>query len=83
MSKHKICPAISRSKKLVTFILNRCIADFGKNIYVVGAAQQSTNILQGEGDESLSLGKPMQPQEEHIEEQKDEENDEQLEEEEK
>ena len=45
--------------------------------------QESTDVLQEEDDKSLSLGMPMQPQEEDNEEQKDQENDEQLENEER
>ena len=64
---------------MVAPILDLCIEDFDKNIYVVDtrmrAAQERTNILQEEDDEILSLGMPMQPQEEGNEEQKDEEND--------
>jgi hypothetical protein len=44
------------------------LIEFDENIYVVDtrmrAAQESTNILQEEDDESLSLGMPMSPQEE-------------------
>ena len=47
----------------VTLILDYCIDNFSDNISVanynkrVKAARESTNILQGEDDESISLGK--------------------------
>ena len=75
-------------------LLELCTLEFDENIYVVDTrkrfAQGSTDVLQEEDDEnisleeevceeddkSLSLGMPMQPQEEDNEEQEDEKNDE-------
>src|SRR4051812_36111214 len=69
----------------MTTILDICVTEFDDNIYVVDTrkivSQESSNILQEGYDESLSLGMPMQPQEEFNEDLKDEENGEELEEE--
>jgi len=81
INEHETCPVASKFKDLIGGILNLCIIEFDENIYVVDtrmrAAQESTNILQEEDDESLSLGMPMSPQEEDKEEQKKEEEDDQ------
>jgi len=80
IDEHETCPIASQFKVLIATILDLCIVEFNENIYVVDtrkrAAQESSNILQEEDDKSLSLGMPMQPQEEDNEEQKDEGNDE-------
>ena len=74
INEHETCRIASMFKDMVTPILDLCMDEFDENIYVVDtrrrAAQARTNILQGEDDESLSLGMPMQPQEEGNEEQK-------------
>ena len=75
IDEHETCPIASQFKVLIATILDLCIVEFNENIYVVDtrkrAAQESSNILQEEDDKSLSLGMPMQPQEEGKEEQKD------------
>jgi hypothetical protein len=81
INEQETCHVASKYKIVINTILYDCIADFGENIYVIDydkrvrAAQESTNILHEEDDERISLGMPMQPQEE--------ENDEQLEKEER
>ena len=71
IDEHDTCPIASQFKVLIATILDLCIVEFNENIYVVDtrkrAAQESSNILQEEDDKSLSLGMPMQPQEEDIE----------------
>ena len=89
IDEHETCPIASQSKNTIAIILNICIRK--------RFAQGRSNILQEEDDENisleeevceeddknLSLGMPMQPQEEDNDEQNDEENDEQLENEER
>ena len=96
IDEHETCPIAAQSKNMVAIFLKICINEFDENIYVVDTrkrfAQGTTDVLQEEDDEnisleeevceaedkSLSLRMSMQPQEEYNEEQKDEENDEQL-----
>jgi hypothetical protein len=72
--EHEIYPIASKFQSAVTNILDYYLTNFKENIYVVDfikrgmAAQESTHILQREDDESISLGMPMQPQEEDKEE---------------
>ena len=67
IDEHETCPIASQFKVLIATILDLCIVEFNENIYVVDtrkrAAQESSNILQEEDDKSLSLGMPVQPQE--------------------
>ena len=63
----------------ISIILQLCKKEFSDNVYVkerILAAMKSTNILQEEEDKNLSLGMPVQPQE-------DDENGEKLENEER
>ena len=53
-------------KGQVSIILQICKKEFSDNVYVkerILAATESTNILQEEEDKNLSLGMPVQPQE--------------------
>ena len=76
--EHETCPVASKFKSSIIGILNYCKTNYIENIYVVEfkergtAAQERTNILQGEDDEIISLEMPMQIQEEDKEEQKKE-----------
>jgi hypothetical protein len=80
----KTCPVASKSIILITTILDLCIGDFSENISTVDfnkrvrASQENTNILQGEDDEGITLGMPMQPQQDDKEEQKKEDEDEKI-----
>jgi hypothetical protein len=74
-ARSKNCSFTTKLKCISSFLLKTCIENFSDNAYVLCyenlslAAQESTNILQEEDDKSLSLGMPMQPQEEDKEEQ--------------
>jgi hypothetical protein len=67
IDEHETCPIASQFKVFIANILDLCILEFNENIYVVDtrkrAAKESSNILQEEDDKSLSLGMPVQPQE--------------------
>ena len=85
----KTCAIAWKFDMGITLLLNHCISNFSENIYVVDfnegyiAAQESTNVLQKEGDKSLSLGMPMHLKEDECtgEEQEKEDKEEKVEEE--
>ena len=88
IDEHETCPIASECKVSITNLLNICRNNFDENIYVIDTTKRSgSNVLQEEDDEnmsleedvceeddqSLSLGMPIQPQEEDNEEQEDDE----------
>ena len=71
--KFETCQVAHEIKGNISVILNLCLESFNDNAYIFDynernlAALESTNVLQEEYDENLSLGMPMHPIEEHIE----------------
>ena len=66
----------------ISVILNVCIESFSENVYIFDynarnlAALESTNVLHEEYDENLSLGMPMHPIEEDIDNEDEQEKEE-------